>query len=152
MRNFKIFFKNILIPVAVGVIVGFITSKFIDYGNLEKPILAPPGFLFPIIWTILYILMGISNGILEKNNLITEETNKSYYLQLLVNSLWSIFFFVFKWRLFSIFWIILLIILVIDMIKIFYEKNRISGLLQLPYLIWTIFAIYLNIGFFWLNK
>ena len=137
--------KNILIPVIMGGIVGLIISPFMNYNNLNKPSLSPPGIVFPIVWTILYIIMGYS---FYKQN---EQNKHIYYTQLIVNLLWSIFFFVFKWYLFSSLWIVLLIILVIIMIKKFYEENKISGLLNIPYLIWLIFAAYLSFGVYFLN-
>lgn len=152
MSKFKIYAKSILIPVLVGGFVGFITSSFIDYNSLEKPFLSPPSIVFPIVWTILYTLMGISYGILKSNSLVDSKINLIYYLQLFVNALWSIFFFVFKWRLFAIFWIILLAILVIVMIIQFYRKNKLAGLLQIPYLLWIIFATYLNFSTYLLNR
>lgn len=152
MSKFKIYTKSILIPVLVGALIGFITSRFIDYTYLEKSFLSPPSIVFPIVWTILYILMGISYGILKTNSLVDFETNFIYYLQLFVNALWSIFFFVFKWRLFAFFWIILLILLVLAMIIKFYSKNKLSGLLQIPYLLWTLFATYLNLFIYLLNR
>lgn len=152
MNKFKVFFKSILIPVLVGGLVGLIMSGSIDYNNLIQPKFAPPSFLFPIVWTILFILMGISYGILEINNKTSQKIKKIYYSQLFVNALWSIFFFVFKWRLFAAFWILLLLILIIKMIIDFYKENKISGLLQIPYLLWTIFATYLNWSIYFLNR
>ena len=152
MNKIKIFIKSILIPVLIGGIVGIITSRFMDYSNLQKPFLSPPGIAFPIVWTILYILMGISYGILESNKLNDKETDFIYYFQLAVNALWSIFFFVFKWRLFSFLWIILLGVLVILMIIKFFNKNKVAGLLQIPFLLWVLFASYLNIAIYILNK
>ena len=152
MSKFKIFAKAILIPIILGGIVGFIISNFIDYNSLEKPFLSPPSITFPIAWSILYILMGISYEILEVNSLIDFKTNLIYYLQLGVNLLWSIFFFVLKWRFFSFLWILLLLVLVIIMIINFYKKNKITGLLQVPYLLWVAFATYLNLGIYLLNK
>ena len=96
--------------------------------------------------------MGISYGILESNSLVDSRINFIYYLQLFVNALWSFFFFVFEWRLFSFFWILLLIALVIIMIIEFYRKNKIAGLLQIPYLLWLVFAAYLNFGVYLLNR
>ena len=151
MNKFWAYVRSILIPVIVGGIVGFLTSKFIDYETLQKPLLSPPGSLFPIMWTILYILMGISYAILNTNKLVSQKINVIYYLQLAVNALWSIIFFIFKWRLFAIIWIILLDILVIIMIKKFYKKNTWAGLLQIPYILWTSFATYLTIGIYILN-
>ena len=147
-----IFVKSILIPVVIGAIVGFIISKFIDYNDLVKPPLAPPGFLFPVMWTILYILMGVSYGILKINGKIDKNIDFIYYLQLIVNALWSIFFFVLKARLFSAFWIVFLLVLIVLMIYEFYNKNKIAGLFQIPYLLWSIFATYLNIAIYILNK
>ena len=138
--------KSILIPVIIGGITGFLISKFIDYNLINKPPLSPPSIVFPIIWTILYILMGTSYGILKTNNLIDKETNLIYYTQLLVNITCPIVFFVFKWRFISIIWIILLLALVTYMSINFYKKNKIAGLLQIPYILWTIFATYLTIG------
>lgn len=152
MNKIKIYIKSILIPVIIGGIVGFIISSYIDYNSLQKPFLAPPSIVFPIVWTILYILMGISYGILESNKLTNKKIDLLYYTQLGVNSLWSIFFFLLKWRLFSFIWIILLAILIIFMILKFYDKNKVAGLLQIPYLLWVIFASYLNIAIYILNK
>ena len=152
MKNFSIYFKSILIPVLVGVIVGFITSNYIDYESLVQPPFSPPAIAFPIVWTILYILMGISYGILKSNNLLDSKSNFIYYTQLAINALWSILFFVFKWRLFSFFWLLLLIVFVILMIIDFYSKNKWAGLLQIPYLLWCLFAAYLNFGVYLLNN
>ena len=143
--------KSILIPVIIGGITGFLISNFIDYNLINKPPLSPPSIVFPIIWTILYILMGTSYGILKTNNLIDKETNLIDYTQLLVNITWPIVFFVFKWRFISIIWIILLLALVTYMSINFYKKNKIAGLLQIPYILWTIFATYLTIGVYILN-
>lgn len=161
-KKLKIYIKSILMPVIIGSIVGLVISKFIDYDTLKKPPLSPPSIAFPIVWTIIYILMGISFGILKNqfNNNISVlndkgvsilSTNQIYYIQLFVNALWSIIFFIFKWRLFAFIWILILILLVVLMIIDFYKKNKIAGLLQIPYLLWLIFAAYLNLGVYILN-
>ena len=152
MDKIKIYIKSILIPVIVGGIVGFIISGVIDYEILKKPFLAPPSIAFPIVWTVLYILMGISYGILKNNNQTDSEIDLIYYLQLGVNALWSIFFFVLKWRLFAFIWILALAVLVALMIAKFYRRNKIAGSIQIPYLIWVLFASYLNIAIYILNK
>ena len=152
MNKIGIYVKSILIPVIVGGVVGIIISGFIDYDIMQKPFLAPPSFLFPIVWTILYILMGVSYGILKSKGLTDEKTDLIYYLQLIVNALWSIFFFVFDWQLFSFLWIILLDILVVIMIYVFYSKDKLAGLLQIPYLLWILFASYLNLAIYLLNR
>ena len=151
MSKVKIYIKSILIPLIIGGVVGLIISSSMDYDVLVKPFLSPPGIVFPIVWTILYILMGISYAILETNNLSDDNTNSIYYFQLFFNALWPIIFFVLKWRLIAFIWIIILLILVALMIKTFYKRNKIAGLLQLPYLVWLIFASYLNIATYILN-
>ena len=152
MNKVFTFIKSIFIPLAVGGIVGFLISSHIDYNSLNQPPLSPPSIVFPIVWTILYILMGVSYGILKVRNLNDEDVNFIYYLQLIVNALWSIVFFLLKWRLFSFIWILILDFLVVVMIVKFYEKNKVAGLIQIPYLIWIIFASYLNLTIYFLNK
>ena len=152
MSKFKTYAKAIIIPVIVGTVVGFIISGSIDYNSLQKPFLAPPSIVFPIVWSILYVLMGISYGILDSNSEVDSEINLIYYLQLFFNALWPIAFFVIKWRLFAFFWIIALAILVILMIIKFFNRNKAAGLLQIPYLLWTIFATYLNLFVYLLNR
>lgn len=152
MSKLKTYAKSILIPVVLGGIVGFIISGSIDYDSLQKPFFAPPSILFPIIWSILYVLMGISYGILDVSSLVDSEINLIYYLQLAVNLLWPIAFFVLKWRFFAFLWILLLLVLIIIMIIKFYNKNKVAGLIQIPYLLWTVFATYLNLGIYLLNR
>ena len=148
----KIYIKSILIPLIVGGVVGLLISKQIDYSSLIQPPFAPPNVLFPIMWTILYFLMGLSYGILNSNGLITNKINNIYYLQLGVNALWPIAFFIFKWRLFAFIWILLLDILICIMIYRFYKKNKTAAYIQIPYLIWSLFASYLNISIYLLNR
>ena len=151
MSKIKIYAKSILIPVIIGGIVGLFISSSIDYSGLEKTFLSPPSIAFPIVWTILYILMGISYGILESKKLNDSNIKLIYNIQLFVNVMWSIFFFTLKWRFFAFIWILILDILVIRMIIEFYKKNKLSGLLQIPYLLWILFASYLNIAIYLIN-
>ena len=151
MEKFKIYLESVLIPIIVGGIVGLIISDSIDYDTLTKPFLSPPSLLFPIMWTVLYFLMGISYGILKIRHLDDTKIKIIYYLQLFVNAFWSIFFFSLKWRLFSFIWILLLDFLVGWMIVLFYRKNKTASLLQLPYLFWILFASYLNLALYLLN-
>lgn len=151
MSKFKLYAKSILFPVILGGLVGLIISTSMDYSTLIKPTLAPPSIVFPIVWTILYILMGVSYGILKDKELVNKCINQIYISQLIVNLLWPIFFFVFKWRLFAFLWIMLLAILISIMISKFYLKDKNAGLIQLPYLLWTLFATYLNCSIYLLN-
>lgn len=152
MEKFKIYLKSILIPVIVGVVIGVIISLSIDYNTLQKPPFAPPSIAFPIIWIILYTIMGLSYGILKSKNLTNKQVDLVYYAQLTVNAFWSIFFFLLKWRFFAFIWILILDILVALMIIQFYKKDKLAGLLQIPYLLWVIFASYLNLFVYVLNR
>lgn len=147
-ENIKKLIKSILIPLILGSIVGLITSFNMDeFKTLAKPPLSPPGFLFPIVWTVLYTLMGISHYLTKD----CKKCNEIYVKQLIVNLAWSIIFFTFKLRLLAFLTIILLIYLIIEMIITFYKENKISAYLQIPYLIWCIFASYLNLFIYILN-
>lgn len=140
-----------LLPIIGGSIIGLITSGYIDYQNMVKPPFSPPGIVFPIVWTILYILMGISYFLATKEDENNKELDQIYLLQLFVNFLWPIIFFVLGMYFTAFLWIILLLILVIVMIKELLKNNKISGYLQLPYFIWLLFATYLNISITLLN-
>ena len=152
MKNKWILAKNIILPIALGGLVGLIISQFMDYNTLQKPPLSPPGFIFGIVWSILYLLMGIAYGMLVYKGKSDAEVSKIYWTQLIVNLIWPILFFVFKLRLFSSIWIIILLILVISMVIKFYKKDKIIGYSQIPYLLWIMFATYLNIGVYILNE
>lgn len=149
----KTYIVSILVPLVLGAIVGLLTSGSMEkYDGLTMPALAPPSLLFPVVWTILYILMGISHGILKVNGLNTQDTEIIYYAQLIVNLLWPVLFFVLAWRLFAFIWIVLLDILVIIMTVRFYRQNKTAGLLQIPYILWVLFASYLNLAVYLLNR
>ena len=144
---------SIFIPLALGTLVGLITGTNGGYDNFIKPDFAPPGILFPIVWTILYTLMGVSSYIVdESDDARSEKAMNAYYTQLIINLLWSFIFFTFKMYLFAFIWIILLIVIVVIMIKRFYDINKLSGLLQIPYLLWLIFASILNFSIYLLNR
>lgn len=147
----KIFhFLQIFGPLILGSIVGFVIKDFMDYSSLNQPPLAPPGIVFPIAWTILYLLMGISYYLYRK-----VDDNKTfitvYYLQLFLNLTWTFIFFVFKMRFLAIFGILAIILLVFYLIKKFWNIKKESAYLLIPYLFWLVFAMYLTIGIFLLN-
>lgn len=138
-------------PLIIGEIVGIITSNSMDYNDLIKPMLSPPGIVFPIAWTIIYLLIGISYTLLKEKGKIAKETQQLYYTQLIFNYLWTFIFFVFRLRLLSVLWIIILDVLVIVMTYQFYKQNKLSGILLIPYVLWLLFATYLNISIYFLN-
>lgn len=150
--DYKALLYSIFIPVFLGSFVGFLTAPFNDYNNLVQPVFAPPAIVFPIVWTILYILMGISCYLVIKSG--SDKKNDAlfvYGIQLIINLFWSVWFFVFKFYFLSFIWILLLIGFVVVMIKKFYDISKISAYLQIPYLIWLVFASILNISIVFLN-
>ena len=152
MSKIKTYLKTIAIPLLVGGLSALITGKKMSFDSLIKPVLTPPQIVFPIVWSIIYILMGFSYGILVNNKENDYNIKRSYYMQLLINFIWPIIFFVFKWRFIALIWIVILILAVLNMIIKFYKKNKLAAFLQIPYLIWTLFATYLNLFFYILNK
>ena len=136
--NYKKLAIFIIIPLILGTIVGLLTTP---NSNIDSII---PSWIFPVVWTILYTLMGISSYLIYKK---TNEISKIYITQLIVNLLWSFIFFKFKLFTLSFIWILLLILLVIIMIKDFLTKNKLAGYLQIPYLIWLFIAAILNLTF-----
>lgn len=141
---------QIFLPLILGSIVGLLINSSMDYANLNQPPLSPPGIVFPSAWSILYLLMGIGYYLYRKDY----KDNKTivlYYLNLFFNLTWTFIFFVFKLRGLSILWIIILIGIVLLLIKEFWQTKRASAHCFIPYLLWLIFATYLNIGIFILN-
>lgn len=146
--------KTLIICIIITFFIGNLFAIFIDtsyYNELNK-IINVPGYIFPIVWSILYLIMGITLFIiLNSNNEIKYQAIKIYFIQLLINSLWTLLFFKFKVYIFSYIWIILLIILVIIMIINFYKIKKVAGILNIFYLLWLIFASILNLGIVILN-
>lgn len=142
--------KKFIIILLITFGVAVLPTIFIDFNTdyLIKPALFPPKILFPIVWTLLYILMSISLYLSSKYD---NEVYKVYGIQLILNSLWSPLFFMFKTYLFSTIELIILLFIVIIMMYQMYLKNKIAGYLQIPYVIWLIFALFLNVSIFILN-
>lgn len=134
--DYKKLLVFILVPLSLGALVGIIATP---NSNINSII---PSFIFPIVWTILYILMGVSSYLIYEE---TKEIPKIYTIQLIFNLLWSFVFFKFKLLTLAFIWILFLILLVIIMIKDFLSKNKLAGYLQIPYLIWLLVAAILNL-------
>lgn len=145
------FIIAILIPLAVGALSALFSGSM-SYSAFNKPSFAPPAYLFPIVWTILYILMGISSYIIySSKDAGKAEALRVYALQLFFNFFWSILFFGQSWYLFAFIWLIALIVLIVVMIVRFYKISPAAAYLQIPYLLWCLFAAYLNYAIYQLN-
>lgn len=144
---------NIAVPLLVGAATALINKNGFDsYERLNQPPLSPPSWLFPIVWSILYILMGISSYLVsQKGTQFPKRALTIYIIQLVMNFIWPILFFTFHAYLLSFIWLAVLLAMVIVMAVIFCRINKTAGLLQIPYIIWSIFALYLNIGVYLLN-
>lgn len=145
---------NITFALVAGGIGALLGGKMNDFATINKPWFSPPAIVFPIAWTALYILMGISTYLVCKNKTDKKLKKRAcliYLAQLLVNVLWTPLFFRFKLYLFSFFWILLLILLVGIMTIKFYKIKPSAGYLQIPYILWLIFASILNFSIYLLN-
>jgi tryptophan-rich sensory protein len=140
----------IAIPLFVGIFSALLTKDFmISYEELEKPPLAPPAAVFPIVWTVLYILMGISSATAiisrDTDNMRSLRTALEYYaMSLALNFGWSIIFFRAEAYFGSLIWLLLLLFTVIKTVKNYKKVSKLSAYLQIPYIVWLIFAAYLN--------
>lgn len=145
---------SLLISLGVGFLSGIVTRGNVDiYKYLVKPPFAPPSIVFPIVWTILYIFMGISSYLIYNSSSKEKSSALTIYgIQLVLNFIWPIIFFLLNYRLISFVVIFILLITIIIMIIKFYKINKLSAYLQIPYLLWIIFASYLNLGFYVLNR
>lgn len=154
MINLKTLIFSLTIPLLLGFIGSLLGGNYSDYTAINRPTFSPPAVLFPIVWTILYILMGICSYLIYTSDSIKKEKNSAlsiYLIQLILNSLWSLIFFRFNLYLFAFIWIIFIIIAVIVMIYKFIKIKPIAGYLQIPYLLWLFFASILNYNIFLLN-
>lgn len=154
-KNYKLLALCIFIPLLTGVLSGLISSSGIkNFNIINKPPLSPPGFLFPVVWTILYILMGIASYLVitsGQSKTKIKDALITYYLQLFFNFFWSIIFFNLEWYMFAFVWLLILWVLIFNTIISFYEISKTAAYLMLPYLLWVTFAGYLNLGIYLLN-
>ena len=136
---------SLLISLGTGVIAGFLTfGSMAQYQEMYHPPLAPPGWVFPVVWLFLYTLMGIASYRIYLKN-PKAEALKLYLIQLAVNFFWPVFFFNLGWQLFAAVWLLVLWYLVFVMIKEFARIDEGAARLMIPYLVWLTFAAYLNI-------
>lgn len=155
----KIKWTELLLFVVGTELIGFLSSLVAGsdykehYASITKPPLSPPGWLFPIVWGILFALMGISAYLIyTAEHKLRRRALTLYFAQLFVNFLWSPVFFGIESFVGAVIVIIVLMILIIAMIAVFYRVRRSAAYLNIPYLLWTAFATYLTIATAVLNK
>ncbi len=143
------------IPLAVGRAAGILTMNGMEaFEALNQPPLSPPGWLFPVVWTVPYVLMGIASYLVSVSDAPQEEKARAlwtYGIQLAFNFLWPIAFFNLKWYLFAFLWLVILWILILITALRFGRIRKPAGYLLVPYLLWVAFAGYLNLGIYLLN-
>ena len=143
------------IPLAVGGVSALLTGGGMDtFKMLNQPPLSPPGWLFPVAWTILYSLMGIASYLVLTSGESGQSIHSSlvlYGIQLAFNFLWPVFFFSLGVYLFAFIWLVVLWLLILATTVRFYRIKTLAGHLMLPYLLWVVFAGYLNMGIYLLN-
>ena len=154
-QNLKTYALWIIFVEAVGGLSGWLTKDGMEIYKSEilKPPLSPPGIVFPIVWAILFALMGIgaANIYLAPASSGRTRSLRLFFLQLAFNFFWSIIFFNLQNFLLALIWLVLLWLLILWMIRAFYQVDPLSARLQIPYLIWVTFAMYLNFGVWLLN-
>lgn len=150
--NLRKLIPSLLLPLFIGLISQIFTSNAKDvYLNIAKPPLSPPAILFPFIWTFLYILLGFSSYFVEEAKCDKTRPRQLYLIVLALNLLWPIIFFTLKWFVFSSVIITAMVIVSALTLYYFYNCDKNAGYLFSPYVVWLLFAAYLNIGVSVLN-
>ena len=156
MENILVYAISIGIALLVGGLSALVTGGSMGiYEEIITPPLVPPSWLFPVVWTILFILMGISAAMIYNDRKASMAQKKSalytYALSLIVNFFWSIIFFNFRAFFFAFIWLVLLLYLIINTILKYYKIKPLAAYLQIPYAIWVSFAGYLTLAILILN-
>ncbi len=155
MKKWKLALRSILLPVLTGLLAGLLISDRTDiYEVFIKPPFSLPGNLFAVAWTTLYVLMGIALFLFRQAEPAEKDLNEGnllFYAQLFLNFLWPIIFFRLQLPLAAFFELILLFIFIALTALKFYQTNKISGILLLPYLLYVLYAGYLNFAIWYLN-
>jgi len=153
--NWKTLAIFVAIPLAVGGLAALLTAGSMEaYRELNKPAFSPPGWVFPVVWTVLFVLMGYASYRIysaDAPQYAKREALFLYAAQLLANFFWSLLFFRWELRLTAFFWLFGLWLLIYGTIRLFYRVDNPAGDLLLPYLLWVTYASYLNLGAFLLN-
>ena len=153
----KSYVYSLIIALGVGGLSALFTSGNMDiYKEIVKPPLSPPSIVFPIVWTILFTLMGISAAMIYNNTIASKLERDSalltYGVSLVFNFFWSIIFFNLQMYLFAFIWLLALLYFIIKTIIKYYKIDKTAAYLQIPYLVWVTFAGYLNFAIWYLNR
>lgn len=153
IKNPKLLVSSLIIPQVFGLLGSLFTGPAIDswYAQLNRPIIAPPNWLFAPVWTLLFLLMGISFYLLRLNGKKAKKAVDNFWIQLTFNLLWSVLFFGLKLPWLAFIEILILWYYIFITIKEAVKINRWSGYLLFPYLLWVSFAALLNFSFAWIN-
>lgn len=146
-ESIKGFLPYLMAMIFILLVGNLFVSDTSLYTTFEKPILSPPPQIFGIVWAILYTLMAVSLYLIYADDCVECNRNKAYaifFLQLVVNVIWPIIFFTKDYLMLAFVWILLLIVLVYWLIRVFFEISPLAAKLQIPYLLWLLFAAYLN--------
>ncbi len=142
----------ILIPVLTGAFSAFLTSADMNiYETMDRPPLAPPEWLFPIAWTILYVLMGLASYFVYTSSADREQKRKAlmfYTVQLMMNFFWSTLFFTYRLYLIALIWLLVMWVLILISAIRFYRIRPVAGIMMCALFLWTTFAAYLNLACF----
>ncbi len=138
----------IAIPLMVGGLASFLTKNaMVSFNSMNKPALAPPAWLFPVVWTVLYVLMGVASFAIYKSSDQLRYTGMMLYVgQLIMNFAWSLIFFRLNAYEFAAVWLALIIVLVLALINNTARYSTTAMIMLIPYVLWCGFAMYLNIG------
>lgn len=154
----KVEWKKLLIalgiPLAVGGLAALLSGGMGDYRAMNQPPLSPPGWVFPVVWSILYLLMGYASYRIWISDAPLADKRRAlllYGAQLLANFIWPLLFFGGKMFLTALIWLVLLWVLILLTIRAFSKIDERAGDLMIPYILWVTFAAYLNLGIFLLN-
>ena len=158
MRDMKIKITKLILAILICQLAGIVGSIFTSpsiqtwYATLQKPVFTPPSWLFAPAWITLYTLMGISLYLVwNKRDKRVKEAISIFFVQLVLNSIWSILFFGLQSPFLAFIEIIILWIAILFTILKFYRISKNAGLLLIPYIIWVSFALILNFSIWWLN-
>lgn len=147
-NNRKILLISVGISLGTGILSGLLAMSGIrGYADMYHPPLSPPAWLFPVVWTILYVLMGMAAYLVYQSEGEDRKTALTLYLiQLFLNFGWSIIFFHFQAYFLAFVWLVVLWLFIYLCVQQFWQMNKTAGILMVPYLAWVTFAGYLNLA------